>query len=84
MQTDCSPQNQRQQPGPIAVANTGIPVAAEDTSNGVAEPSPTAGAVPLIDSELPAGTPTSMTTGACAINRPCAQEYVGKSQSCMF
>ena len=21
--------------------------------------------------------------GACAINRPCAQQYVGKSQSCM-
>ena len=23
-------------------------------------------------------------TGACTINRPCAQQYVGKSQSCMF
>ena len=22
-------------------------------------------------------------TGACTINRPCAQQYVGKSQSCM-
>ena len=24
-----------------------------------------------------------LTTGACTINRPCAQQYVGKSQSCM-
>ena len=23
-------------------------------------------------------------SGACTINRPCAQQYVGKSQSCMF
>ena len=23
------------------------------------------------------------STGACTINRPCAQQYVGKSQSCM-
>eukprot|EP01048_Picozoa_sp_COSAG05_P022420 COSAG05_NODE_4477_length_1496_cov_3.491768_1_plen_87_part_10 len=23
------------------------------------------------------------TTGACPYNRPCAQQYVGKSQSCM-
>ena len=25
----------------------------------------------------------SASTGACTINRPCAQQYVGKSQSCM-
>ena len=25
----------------------------------------------------------SLLTGACTINRPCAQQYVGKSQSCM-
>ena len=27
--------------------------------------------------------PYPLHTGACTINRPCAQEYVGKSQSCM-
>ena len=26
---------------------------------------------------------TRTNTGACIINRPCAQQYVGKSQSCM-
>ena len=30
------------------------------------------------DAALKAGA-----TGACTINRPCAQQYVGKSQSCM-
>ena len=25
----------------------------------------------------------AITTGACPYNRPCAQQYVGKSQSCM-
>ena len=25
----------------------------------------------------------TMNTGACPYNRPCAQQYVGKSQSCM-
>ena len=27
---------------------------------------------------------SSGATGACTINRPCAQQYVGKSQSCML
>ena len=27
--------------------------------------------------------PSDDSTGACTINRPCAQQYVGKAQSCM-
>ena len=29
------------------------------------------------------GLPCRWLSGACTINRPCAQQYVGKSQSCM-
>ena len=39
---------------------------------------------PEPESELePEARPEAQTTGACTINRPCAQQYVGKSQSCM-
>ena len=49
------------------MANTGIPVAAEDTSNNgvISEPRPTGRAagvvVPSINSELPAALPMSLT-----------------------
>ena len=32
---------------------------------------------------LPVGVHAPPPTGACTINRPCAQQYIGKSQSCM-
>ena len=39
---------------------------------------------PIIDGvSLPRDPLLAMQTGACTINRPCAQQYVGKSQSCM-
>ena len=35
------------------------------------------------DRRLVTTTGEILPTGACRINRPCAQQYVGKSQSCM-
>ena len=37
-----------------------------------------------IDTELPSdGSGPFSSAGACGYNRPCAHQYVGKSQSCM-
>ena len=58
----------------LIARNTTVPPVVYDnrifTVNGVA----TAARMPL----------SNGTTGACTINRPCEQQYVGKSQSCMF
>ena len=33
--------------------------------------------------EVPPPADIDLDTGACTYNQPCAQQYVGKSQSCM-